>query len=115
MFARKLSSDGKMRCPAPWRARNATRRPRSMPVKTGAAPLEMFRDRRIRGCRLEQLEARLTHREKVRPDALRRDLFSRFDVEAERIAVERQRRPEILHRDADMIENGSHACCESCL
>ena len=30
MLARKFSSDGPMRCPAPCRARNATRRPRSV-------------------------------------------------------------------------------------
>ena len=31
MFARKFSSDGSSRCPAPCRARNATRLPRSVP------------------------------------------------------------------------------------
>src|SRR5580693_8415242 len=35
MFALKLSSDGSSRCPRPWRARNATRLPRSVPVTYG--------------------------------------------------------------------------------
>src|SRR4051812_40644542 len=32
MFARKFSSDGRIRWPAPWRARKATRFPRSVPI-----------------------------------------------------------------------------------
>src|SRR5918993_1334900 len=36
MFARKLSSDGMSRCPAPCLARNATRRPPSVPSTYGA-------------------------------------------------------------------------------
>ena len=35
MFARKFSSDGRMRWPAPCRARNATRLPRSVPITYG--------------------------------------------------------------------------------
>src|SRR3954465_471820 len=35
MLARKFSSDGRMRWPTPCRARNATRRPRSVPVTYG--------------------------------------------------------------------------------
>ena len=35
MLARKFSSDGSSRCPAPCRARNATRFPRSVPSSTG--------------------------------------------------------------------------------
>src|SRR5437762_9504862 len=35
MLARKLSSDGRMRCPTPCRARNATRLPRSVPTMYG--------------------------------------------------------------------------------
>src|SRR5688572_7710722 len=35
MLARKFSSDGSNRCPAPWRARNATRFPRSVPITYG--------------------------------------------------------------------------------
>src|SRR4051812_22585420 len=35
MFARKFSSDGDSRWPAPWRARNATRLPRSVPSRYG--------------------------------------------------------------------------------
>jgi hypothetical protein len=32
MLARKFNSDGSNRWPAPWRARNATRRPRNVPT-----------------------------------------------------------------------------------
>src|SRR5690349_13777137 len=35
MLARKFSSDGSRRCPTPCRARNATRRPRSIPSTYG--------------------------------------------------------------------------------
>src|SRR5690349_6178301 len=35
MLARKFSSDGSSRWPAPWRARNATRFPRSVPMTYG--------------------------------------------------------------------------------
>src|SRR5439155_20727604 len=35
MFARKFSSDGRMRCPPPWRGRKATRLPRSVPITYG--------------------------------------------------------------------------------
>ena len=41
----------------------------------------------------------------MRAHALRRHLFGRLDLEAERVAVERQRRREIRDRDADVIEN----------
>ena len=49
-----------------------------------------------------------TDRHEVRAHTLRRHLFGRLDVEAERIAIERQRRGEILHRDADVVEDGLH-------
>src|SRR2546425_5943802 len=35
MFARKFSSDGRMRCPTPCRGRKATRLPRSVPITYG--------------------------------------------------------------------------------
>src|SRR5712671_4379855 len=35
MFARKFSSDGSSVCPLPWRARKATRLPRSVPSRYG--------------------------------------------------------------------------------
>src|SRR6266850_853464 len=35
MLARKFSSEGRIRCPTPWRARNATRLPRSVPITYG--------------------------------------------------------------------------------
>jgi hypothetical protein len=44
----------------------------------------------------------------MRPHALRRDIFRRIDLEAERVAVERERRGEVFHGDADMIQSRSH-------
>ena len=41
-------------------------------------------------------------------DALRRDVFGRFDLETERVAIERERRREVPYRDADVIEGGFH-------
>ena len=48
--------------------------------------------------------ARLAGRDEVRADALRRDLLGRFDDEAERVAVERERVLEAGHGDADVID-----------
>ena len=42
----------------------------------------------------------------MRAHALRGDVLRIFDVEAERIAVERERLVDILHRDPDVIEDG---------
>ena len=36
------------------------------------------------------------------------DLFRRLDLQTERVAVERERGVEILHRDSDMVENRLH-------
>ena len=66
------------------------------------------RDRRIGRGRLEQLELRFPDRDEVRANALRGHLFGRFDLQAERVPVERERGLEILHRDADVIEDGLH-------
>ena len=41
-------------------------------------------------------------------DALRRDLFRPFDLQAERVAVESERRAQIAHRNPDVVENGFH-------
>ena len=58
--------------------------------------------------RFEKLEAGFADRDEVRAHLLRRDVFGRFDVQAERVAIERERGVEILHRDPDVIENGFH-------
>ena len=60
--------------------------------------------------RFEQLELRLAHRHEVRPNVLRRDFFGRLDLEAKRVAIERERRRQILHRDADAIEDSRRFC-----
>ena len=81
-------------------------------VQPGAAPGEEFRDRRIGRGRLQQLETGRTHRDKVRPHPLARHLFRGLHLEPERVAIEAQRRVEIRHRDADVIENGFHTDSE---
>ena len=47
-------------------------------------------------------------RHEMRAHALRRHLLGRLDLEAERVAIERQRGRQILDRDADVIEDGFH-------
>jgi hypothetical protein len=44
----------------------------------------------------------------VSPNALRWHVLRSLDLEAQRIAIERERRLEIAHRDPDMIEDGFH-------
>ena len=44
----------------------------------------------------------------MRADALRRDVLGRLDLETERVAIERERRREVAHCDADVIEGGFH-------
>ena len=78
-------------------------------MQARAALVDVLRDRRVGRRRLEQLELRLADRHEVRAHALRRDLFRRFDLEPERVAIERERRGEIRDRDADVIEDGFHA------
>ena len=67
-----------------------------------------LRDRRIRCRRLEQLERWTRQPEEMRADTLRRHLLGRFDLQPERVAIERERRRQIRHRDADVIEDGFH-------
>ena len=67
-------------------------------VQPGPALLDVLRDRRIGRRRLEQLERRLADRDEMRAHALRRDLLGRLDLEAERVAIERERRGEVAAR-----------------
>ena len=73
-----------------------------------AALVHVARDRLVGRGRFEQLELRLADRDKMRADLLRGHLLRGFDLEAERVAVERERGSKVLHRDADVIENRSH-------
>ena len=84
-------------------------------VQARAALVGVLRDRRIGRGRFEQFQLGLADRQEMRAHALRGDLFGRFDLEAERVAIERERRREILHRDADVIEDSLHGFepCES--
>src|SRR5438093_1530645 len=135
MFARKFSSDGRMRCPTPWRARNATRRPRSVPMTyrpdgspngvvivcssrsvssaMSYRPLPPMMP--IEGLVIFYLRrgptppvARIASRHEAGAHVLRRNVLWRFDLEAERVAIEGERRLQILHRDADVIEDNLH-------
>jgi hypothetical protein len=44
----------------------------------------------------------------MRAHALAGDLLGRLDVEAERVTVERERGAEVLHGDANVIEDSLH-------
>ena len=77
-------------------------------VQAGTALLHVLRDCGIRRCRLEKFELGLAHRDEMRAHALRCDFLGRFDLEAQGIAIERQRRRQILHGDSDVIQNGFH-------
>ena len=77
-------------------------------MQSRTARLEKFRNRRIRRGRLQQLERRRPRGHELRADALRGHVFSRPDVQPQRIAKERQRRLQVLHRDADMIQDRFH-------
>jgi len=77
-------------------------------VQPGAALLDVLRDRRFGSGRLEQFEAGLADRHEMRAHVLRRDVLGRLDLEPERVAVERGRGRQILHRDADVIEDRLH-------
>jgi hypothetical protein len=45
----------------------------------------------------------------MRPDALRLNFFRRFDLQAERFAIECQRGVKVADGDSDMIQHSSHA------
>src|SRR5438552_14948053 len=77
-------------------------------VQSWTALVDIPGDCRFRGSRLEQLELRLPDGDEMRAHALTRHLLGWFDLQAQRVAVERQRRGQILNRDADVIEDGFH-------
>ena len=77
-------------------------------VQPGAALLDVLRDRRVRRRRLQKLEARVAHGHEAGAHSLRDDVLGRLDLEAERIAIERQRGVQVAHGDADMVQNGFH-------
>ena len=54
--------------------------------------------------RLEQLQRRFPGRDEVRPHPLRRDVLGRLDLEAERVAIEREGLVQVRDGDADVIE-----------
>ena len=72
------------------------------------ALVHVLRDRRIGGGRLEQFEVRLPDVDELRTDALRRHLLGCFDLEAKRVAIERECGRQILHRDTDMVQGRLH-------
>ena len=49
----------------------------------------------------------------MRPHTLRGDIFRRFDFQAKRVAIERERRGKIANGNADVVENSFHDSCNS--
>jgi hypothetical protein len=78
-------------------------------VQAWTALVGVLGDRRVGRGRFEQLELGVADGNEMRAHALRADLFRRFDLEAERVAVERERCRQIGDRDADVIEHSLHA------
>src|SRR6266545_2568815 len=78
-----------------------------------AALLDVLRDRRLGRCGLQQLELRFADRHEMRAHVLRRHVFGWLHVEPERVPVKRERRSEIFHGDADVVEDGLHINCNT--
>ena len=76
--------------------------------RPGPALLDVFRDGRVGRRRFKQLQLRAADGNVPRAHALRDNLFRRFDLEPERVTVERKRRLDVLHRDPDVIEHRLH-------
>ncbi len=72
------------------------------------ALLDELRDRGIGRGRFEQFERGRPDRDEMGPDTLRLHLLRRFDLEAERVAIEGERVVDVLHRDPHMIEDSFH-------
>ena len=77
-------------------------------VQARTALLDVLRNRRFGAGRLEQLELRFPNRHEVRPHVLTRHFLRRFNLQPQRIAIERERRGQILYSDADVIKSRSH-------
>ena len=78
-------------------------------VQPRSVPVDEPRDRRLGRRGLEQLERRLPHRDEHRAHALRWHVVRRRHLEAQRVAIERQRLVQAADRDADVIERRLHA------
>ena len=79
-------------------------------VKARTAFLEVPRDWRARVGRFQQFEGRPAGGNEMRADFLGRDVFWRLDVEAQRVAIERQRLVEVRDGNADVVESCFHSC-----
>ena len=77
-------------------------------MKPGTALLDIPGDHRVGVRWLEQLERRLAGGNEVRAHALAGHFLGHLDVQAQRIAIEGERFVEVLHRDADVVEDGLH-------
>ena len=77
-------------------------------MKPGTTLFDVACDHRVSARGLEELEGRLARGDEVRPHALAGDFLGDLDVKPERIPIERQRLVEILHGDADVVEDGFH-------
>ena len=81
-------------------------------VQAGASLLDVLRDRRSGAVASSSSSLDCPDRHEVRAHALRRHLFGRLDLEAERVAIERQRRGQVLHGDADVVQDGFHVAAD---
>ena len=77
-------------------------------VEARAALFDELRDRRLGRRRDEQLETRVPDRDEARPHLLARHVLGRLDLQPERVAIEPERGVQVLHRDANVIENSFH-------
>ena len=73
--------------------------------RPGPALRHVLRDRRVFGGRLQQLDRGFADRDEVRPHALRRDLLRRLDLQAQRVAIEREGLRQIRNGDADVVQS----------
>ena len=98
------------RTPRVERCANAADRSstRSVMWKARAALVEVLRNRRIRRSRFQQFETRVAGMDEVRPHTLRGHLFGTIQLQAKCVMEEGQRRPEVGHGDADVIEIRFH-------
>ena len=79
-------------------------------MQPGAAPGQEFRNRRVIGGCLEQLQRRIAQRDEVRAHALRLNVFRGIYLEAQCVAVERQRVVQIGYGNPDVIKSRAHDC-----
>src|SRR3989442_75322 len=84
-------------------------------MDAGPALCDVLRDRRVVCGRLEQLDRGVADRDEMRAHALRHDVLGRFHLETEGVVKKRERLPDVVDGDADVIEDGGSASVGSTL